>query len=218
MRACPAIVAGKMPDYSIEKALLDEGFSPVAGIDEAGRGPLAGPVVAAAAILPEGFTAEGLDDSKKVSAPRRERLYEAITAAGSGVVWASAAVNAATIDEINILRATHRAMALAASALTVQPGIAIIDGRPVKGFPYPYRAVVKGDSKSLSVAAASIIAKVERDRIMLAFAQRYPQYGFERHKGYGTKRHLEALRAHGPCPIHRQSFAPVAASAGATDA
>ena len=203
-----------MPDFSIELELQNEGFSPVAGVDEAGRGPLAGPVVAAAAILPEGFAAEGLDDSKKLSAKRREQLYGAITAVDSGGVWASGQVDAGGIDEINILQATHRAMALAASALEQEPAIAIIDGRPVQGFPFPHRAVIKGDSKSLSVAAASIIAKVERDRIMMAFSKRYPQYGFERHKGYGTKLHLEALNAHGPCPIHRQSFAPVAASAG----
>jgi ribonuclease HII len=203
-----------MPDFSIELELQNEGFSPVAGVDEAGRGPLAGPVVAAAAILPEGFSVVGLDDSKKLSAKRREQLYQEITAAGSGVVWASGQVDAGGIDEINILQATYRAMALAANALKQEPAIAIIDGRPVKNFPFPHRAVVKGDSKSLSVAAASIIAKVERDRIMMAFSERYPQYGFERHKGYGTKLHLEALNTHGPCPIHRHSFAPVAASAG----
>ena len=203
-----------MPDYSIETQLVSEGFQPVAGIDEAGRGPLAGPVVAAAAILPEGFRAAGLDDSKKLSPARRDQLHEQITAAGSGVVWSWARVDAGEIDEINILNATHRAMALAASALALDPAVAIIDGRPVKGFPYPHRAVVKGDSKSLSIAAASIIAKVERDRIMLAYGQTYPQYGFERHKGYGTKTHLEALRTNGPCPIHRRSFAPVAESAG----
>ncbi len=207
-----------MPDFSIEDQLMAEGFRPVAGVDEAGRGPLAGPVVAAAAVLPEGFGTEGLDDSKKLSAARREQLYREITAPGSGVIWASARVDAAEIDEINILQATYRAMAGAAGGLSPAPAIAIIDGKPVRGFPFPQRAVVKADGKSLSVAAASIIAKVERDRIMVDFASRYPQYGFERHKGYGTKGHLEALRTYGPCPIHRQSFSPVAACAGIADA
>jgi len=207
-----------MPDLSIENELISQGFPLVAGVDEAGRGPLAGPVVAAAAILPTGFAAPGLNDSKKVSSVRREALYQIITAPESGVVWASARVEAEEIDEINILNATHVAMARAAKGLETRPDVAIIDGRPVKGFPYEFKAVVKGDSKSLSVAAASIIAKVERDRIMLAYAREFPEYSFERHKGYGTKIHLVALEKHGPCPIHRQSFAPVAASSGGGDA
>ena len=202
-----------MPDLSIEKQLRADGHVVVAGVDEAGRGPLAGPVVAAAAILPEGFVAEGLDDSKKLTPKRREALYELITAPDSGVVWASARAEPAEIDEVNILNANHRAMARATSGLRTVPDIAIIDGKPVKDFPFPSLAVVKGDSKSLSVAAASIVAKVERDRIMLAYAEEFPEYGFERHKGYGTKLHLAALAEHGPCPIHRQSFAPVAESA-----
>ena len=207
-----------MPDLSIENDLKSQGYPLVAGVDEAGRGPLAGPVVAAAAILPCGFSAPGLDDSKKLTPARREALYQIITAPRAGVVWSSARVEAEEIDEVNILNATHRAMARAAKGLKARPDVAIIDGRPVKGFPYEFRAVVKGDSKSLSVAAASIIAKVERDRIMLAYAREFPEYGFERHKGYGTKIHLEALQNHGPCPIHRQSFAPVAASSGGGDA
>ena len=203
-----------MPDLSIEHGLLGEGFRLVAGVDEAGRGPLAGPVVAAAAVLPAGFAAPGLDDSKKLSAKRRDELYGAITDVGSGVDWGIGVVDAAEIDDINILNATHLAMRRAALALERAPDVAIIDGRPVKGFPCEHRAVVKGDSKSLSVAAASVVAKVERDRMMLAFAAEFPEYGFGRHKGYGTKQHLAALREHGPCRIHRQTFAPVAECAG----
>lgn len=203
-----------MPDFAIENQLQSEGFYPVAGIDEAGRGPLAGPVVAAAVILPEGFEADGLNDSKKLSPARREKLHALITAEGSGVVWGLARVEPEDIDRINILKATHRAMALAAQSLGVIPSMTLIDGLPVTGFPYPFRAVVKGDLKSMSIAAASILAKVDRDRIMLEYAKIYPQYGFERHKGYGTKFHLESLKNYGPCEIHRQSFAPVAQCAG----
>lgn len=206
-----------MPNYTLEKKLIARGLTPVAGVDEAGRGPLAGPVMVAAAILPKGFAPKGLDDSKKLTERRREALYERITDPDSGVIWASAAAEADEIDKHNILNATHRAMARAASALFIEPAIALIDGRPVKGFPFPHEAVVKGDSKSLSIAAASIIAKVERDRIMVAHSESFPHYGFERHKGYGTKLHLEALKEHGPCEIHRQSFAPVAECAGEAD-
>lgn len=203
-----------MPDFAIENQFQSEGFHPVAGIDEAGRGPLAGPVVSAAAILPEGFEADGLNDSKKLSPARREKLHAFITAENSGVIWGWARVESGDIDRLNILKATHRAMALAAESLQVVPAMTLIDGLPVTGFPYPFRAVVKGDSRSMSIAAASILAKVERDRIMLGYAKRYPQYGFDRHKGYGTKNHLEALSKYGPCAIHRQSFSPVAQCAG----
>ncbi len=199
-----------MPDFAIENELLAKGYSPVAGIDEAGRGPLAGPVVAAAVILPEGFEADGLDDSKKLNPKRREDLHAFITAESSGVVWSVASVDSTVIDTINILKATHRAMALAAKSLSLQPAMSLIDGLPVKGFPFDFRAIVKGDSLSMSIAAASILAKVERDRMMMMHANNYPQYGFDRHKGYGTKIHLEALKTHGPCEIHRRSFAPVA--------
>ena len=201
-----------MPDYAIENELHAEGYHPVAGIDEAGRGPLAGPVVAAAVILPEEFDCEGLNDSKKLSPSRREKIYSFITSACSGVVWSLARVEPDVIDEINILQATHRAMALAAQSLSVTPAMSLIDGLPVKGFPYPFRAFVKGDSRSMSIAAASVLAKVNRDRIMMKYAKQYPQYEFDRHKGYGTRIHLEALRRHGACKIHRRSFAPVAQS------
>ena len=197
-----------MPDYAIENELLAEGYSPIAGIDEAGRGPLAGPVVAAAAILPEGFEPDGLNDSKKLSPSRRERLHALITSENSGVVWSFARVDPEVIDDINILKATHKAMSMAVESLALKPAMSLIDGLPVTGFPYAFRAFVKGDNRSMSIAAASILAKVERDRIMMDYATIYPEYGFDRHKGYGTSIHLEALRIHGPCEIHRRSFAP----------
>jgi len=203
-----------MPDFAIENQFQSEGHHLIAGIDEAGRGPLAGPVVAGAVILPEGFQADGLNDSKKLSPQRREKLHGLITAEDSGVTWGWASVESSDIDRMNILKATHLAMALAAETLGVVPSMTLIDGLPVTGFPYPFRSVVKGDLKSMSIAAASILAKVERDRMMIDYAKMYPQYGFERHKGYGTKFHLEALKNYGPCKIHRQSFAPVAQCSG----
>ena len=201
-----------MPDDSYEQAAKDKGFRVIAGIDEAGRGPLAGPVSAAAVVLPEGFVCERLDDSKKLSEKARESLFAEITG-NSAVKWGHVFVGAKEIDEINILKATHLAMAQAVACLP-NCDYALIDGRPVKDFPLPSEGIVKGDGKSLSIAAASIIAKVMRDRLMREMDGKYPEYGFAKHKGYGTKVHLEALRAHGPCPIHRRSFAPVAEAAG----
>jgi len=198
-----------MPDLSHERQWRAAGFARIAGIDEAGRGPLAGPVTAAAVVLPEGYEHSLLNDSKQLSEKRRETLYAEITS-DPRILWASARVEAEEIDRINILRATHLAMARAFEKLLPRPDLALIDGRPVKSFPGEHRALVKGDSLSLSIAAASIIAKVERDRLMLESAALYPGYGFERHKGYGTAAHLEALNRLGPCPIHRRSFAPVA--------
>jgi len=198
-----------MPDFEIESALHRDGQHPVAGIDEAGRGPLAGPVVAAAVILPGADAVPGLDDSKKLGAAKRVSLYQAITT-HPDVVWATGIADRAEIDRLNILRATHLAMARAADALAVAPAICLIDGLPVPGFPRPSQAVVKGDSLSLSIAAASIVAKVTRDRIMARLDAEYPEYGFARHQGYGTRAHLDALRLHGPCPEHRRSFGPVA--------
>ena len=180
-----------------------------AGIDEAGRGPLAGPVVAAAAILPLSFRHSSLNDSKQLSEKKREAIYEELKA-DERIIWNSAAVDSRQIDKINILKATHAAMKCATEGLSTKPDAVLIDGLEVKGFPIHQKALVKGDSISLSIAAASVIAKVERDRLMLKFAEKYPEYGFEKHKGYGTKLHLEQLRRHGPCPIHRQSFRPVA--------
>ncbi len=198
-----------MPDLSLELALQSRGFSRIAGIDEAGRGPLAGPVAAAAVILPQGFTCPGLDDSKKISPAKRERLFEVLISDPS-ITWSVATADREEIDRINILRATHLAMRRAVELLPETPDRCLIDGLPVRDFPYPHDGIVKGDGLSLSIAAASIIAKVTRDRIMGELDREFPEFGFARHQGYGTKRHLEALRTHGPCRHHRRSFQPVA--------
>jgi ribonuclease HII len=197
-----------MPDFSIESEILSSGVSRVAGIDEAGRGPLAGPVVAAAIVLPHADAVQGLDDSKKLSTAKREALYQAIITC-PGVDWAVGLADCTEIDHLNILRATHLAMARAATGLKAAPAICLIDGLPVPGFPLPSRSIVKGDSLSLSIAAASIIAKVTRDRVMARLDAEYPEYGFASHQGYGTRAHLDALQRHGPCPEHRRSFRPV---------
>lgn len=198
-----------MPDLSRESALHARGIQRVAGVDEAGRGPLAGPVAAAAVILPCDFACPGLDDSKKISATRREDLYLRLTE-NPDVVWAVATADREEIDRLNILRATHLAMRRAVEALAPLPDHCLIDGLPVRDFPLPHDAIVKGDGLSLSIAAASIIAKVTRDRLMRVIDREFPEFGFARHQGYGTKEHLEALRIHGPCRHHRRSFQPVA--------
>ena len=193
------------PDlWKYEHEAFAAGYEIVCGVDEAGRGPLAGPVCAAAVILPPDVQIEGLNDSKKLTDKKRRELYEVITqcAAAYGV----ALVDEKTIDEINILQATFRAMAEAIGALAVRPQLALIDGNRAGQFGVPTQTIVKGDSLSASIAAASILAKVTRDRLMERYAEDYPQYGFEIHKGYGTKRHYEALREYGPCPIHRMTF------------
>ena len=198
-----------MPDLSFESACHLRGLKWIAGIDEAGRGPLAGPVAAAAVILPLDFTCPGLDDSKKITAARREILFEKITS-DSSVIWAVAVADHEEIDRINILRATHLAMRRAAEKLKQVPDHCLIDGLPVRDFPFSHEGIVKGDGLSLSIAAASIIAKVTRDRIMREIDREFPQFGFAKHQGYGTKAHLEALRTYGPCRHHRRSFQPVA--------
>jgi ribonuclease HII len=198
-----------MPDLSLEILLRDAGHLRIAGIDEAGRGPLAGPVAAAAVILPVEFHLHGLNDSKKLSATKREALFDAITGSPN-IEWSIATASVEEIDTRNILRATHLAMRRAAEGLAAPPDHCLIDGLPVRDFPFPYRAVVKGDSLSLSIAAASILAKVSRDRIMQEIAYEFPHYGFAQHQGYGTTQHMEALRLHGPCRHHRRSFQPVA--------
>lgn len=198
-----------MPDLSFESALHARGVHRIAGVDEAGRGPLAGPVAAAAVILPRGFACPGLDDSKKISAKRREALYLRLTQ-NPEVLWAVATASCGEIDRLNILRATHLAMRRAVESLVPPPDHCLIDGLPVRGFPLPHDAIIKGDGLSLSIAAASIIAKVTRDRMMRELDREFPQFGFARHQGYGTKEHLEALRIHGPCRHHRRSFQPVA--------
>lgn len=186
---------------------MAEGLGPVCGIDEAGRGPWAGPVVAAAVILDPAAIPEGLDDSKKLSAAQRDMLHDAIMArscVGIGIA------DAARIDRDNILAATLWAMAEAVRSLRMMPALALVDGNRAPSLPCPVRTVIGGDAASLSIAAASVIAKVTRDRLMLDFDRLYPHFGFARHKGYGTARHRKALAEHGPCPIHRRSFAPIA--------
>jgi ribonuclease HII len=198
-----------VPDLAFETALHVCGFQRIAGIDEAGRGPLAGPVTAAAVILPTGFSCPGLDDSKKMSAAKRQTIYERLTGE-PGLIWAVATASREEIDRLNILRATHLAMRRATEALNPLPDHCLIDGLPLRDFPFPYDAIIKGDGLSLSIAAASIIAKVTRDRLMAEIDREFPQFGFAKHQGYGTKAHLEALRNHGPCRHHRRSFQPVA--------
>lgn len=197
------------PDMSFETAARAFGFLYVAGVDEAGRGPLAGPVVAGAVILPEHLEGlPGLNDSKQLTAAKREFLFAALLERGD-VHCSVGMASAEEIDRINILRATHLAMSRAVQGLSRQADFCLVDGLPVKGLPVPHRAIVKGDGRSLSIAAASVLAKVTRDRMMTEADAEYPQYGFAKHKGYGTKAHMEALRRHGPCPLHRRSFAPV---------
>ena len=191
-----------------EDRLRAQGGRVIAGIDEAGRGPLAGPVVAAAVILPPAFRHASLNDSKQLTRRARESLFEEITSRAD-VDWAHAIVENAEIDRINILRATHEAMRRAVALLNPPPEHVLIDGLPVRPFPIPQTALVGGDGLSFSIAAASIIAKVTRDRLMIEMDARYPGYHFARHKGYGTPQHLAALKQHGPCPIHRRSFRPV---------
>jgi len=196
-------------DFEHERVLREQGISIIAGIDEAGRGPLAGPVVAAAVILPPTFAHRTLNDSKQLSAKVREQIYAELTS-WDGIFWAVSVVKCDEIDRLNILRASHEAMRRAVRALRIAPQHALIDGLPVEPFPCPQTALVRGDGCSLSIAAASVIAKVTRDRIMIELDAVYPGYGFARHKGYSTEFHLERLRAQGPCAIHRRSFAPVA--------
>jgi ribonuclease HII len=193
-----------MPDYSIEKEWIDRGYTYVCGIDEAGRGPLCGPVVAAACILPMGLVIEGLNDSKKLTAKKREQLYDIIRE--QAIAYAIAEGSVEEINETNILEADLLAMRRAIAALPVPAEVALIDGNISRDFPIPAQAVVKGDAISMSIAAASILAKVYRDRLCLELDAQYPQYGIAKHKGYGTKAHMDALREHGPCEIYRTKF------------
>jgi ribonuclease HII len=193
---------------SAEQQAHRDGFVRVCGIDEAGRGPLAGPVVAAAVILPEGYTLPGLNDSKKLTARKREALYQALMADDT-VQKSIAQATVAEIDELNILRATHLAMRRAAEGLSGGVDFCLIDGLPVPGFPLPSLSIVKGDARCLSIAAASILAKVWRDHYMNELHREFPAYGFDRHAGYGTKAHMQAIHDHGVTIHHRRSFAPV---------
>ncbi len=193
--------------YDYDRAVSAETGLLVAGIDEAGRGPLAGPVVVAAVMFSEGALERyAVNDSKALTAQRRNELEEKLLSDGD-VRIAVSIQSAAHIDEVNILRATHEGMRQV--ALELSPGLALVDGLKVPDFPVAARFIVKGDATSASIAAASIIAKTRRDAMMVELAEKYPQYGFEKHKGYGTAEHLAALRKYGPCPEHRMSFAPV---------
>jgi ribonuclease HII len=201
--------------FEFEQPLWQQGIARVAGVDEAGRGPLAGPVVAAAAILPPrwletGLPKEllGLNDSKQLTETQREKFFQFITVCGE-IEFGIAEISAAVIDEINILQATHRVMNDALAKLNPLPPHALVDGRPVKTLRVPQTAIVKGDARSYSIAAASVLAKVTRDRLMLAAHAQWPAYAFAEHKGYGTAKHLAAIAQHGACPIHRLTFAPL---------
>lgn len=190
--------------WEIENEYYDKGYTLVCGVDEAGRGPLAGPVCAGACILPKGLEIEGLNDSKKLTDRKRRMLYDIITE--QAVAWAVCMVDEKTIDEINILQATYQAMRGAVAGLRQQPDFVLVDGNRDPSVGIPTLTVVKGDARCANIAAASILAKVTRDRYMEEMAERYPGYGFEIHKGYGTKAHYEALAAKGPCEIHRRTF------------
>ena len=189
----------------MEKELRNEGFSFVAGVDEAGRGPLAGPVVAAAVIFLDYTKVPQVFDSKQLKEKTRDELFELLTHSDD-IIYAFAEVDNNEIDRINILQATYLAMRTAVDKLSQKPDFVLIDGNPVKSMHYPNKSVVKGDAKCAAISAASIIAKVHRDRLMCKYAELYPEYGFEIHKGYGTKAHYAALTEHGPCAIHRMSF------------
>lgn len=193
-----------MPDFSMEEAYQNAGVKHICGVDEAGRGPLSGPVVAAACILPFGCVIEGLDDSKKLSAKKRDLIFEQIKE--MAVAYAIASASPKEIDEINILNATMLAMKRAVDGLSVKADFALIDGNVSRGFDIPTATVIKGDSISASIAAASILAKVTRDRICLEDDKKYPEYLFAKHKGYSTALHMRILREIGPSPIHRRSF------------
>lgn len=193
-----------MPDFELENALHKEGFCIVCGVDEAGRGPLCGPVFAAACILPEGYMPDGLNDSKKLTPKKREKLFDEICTNAISYCIASASVE--EINTLNILEADLLAMRRAIDGLSQKPDIALIDGNIARDFQIPAKAIIGGDAKSPSIAAASILAKVARDRDCIELDLQYPQYGIAKHKGYGTKQHMDALRAYGPSPIHRKQF------------
>jgi ribonuclease HII len=192
-----------------EKKLRATGVVRIAGVDEAGRGALAGPVVAAAVVLPEKFRHRKLNDSKQLSPDRRDEIYGELVS-NAVIAWGIGIVDHLEIDRINILRASHEAMRIALATLSIPPEHVLIDGLPVFPFPFPQTAIIDGDCYSLTIAAASVIAKVTRDRIMRDFCAQFPEYCFDQHKGYSTELHLSRLHEFGPCPIHRRSFEPVA--------
>ena len=190
--------------WALENEIYASGMNILCGVDEAGRGPLAGPVCAAAVILPRGLEIPGLNDSKKLSEKKREALYDVIIS--SAMAYGIAFADVEEIERLNILHATFLAMNRAIAQLSVRPELALIDGNRDSDIEVPSRCIVKGDSRCADIAAASILAKVTRDRYMIKMAEQYPQYGFEQHKGYGTKQHYAALREYGATPIHRMSF------------
>ena len=193
-----------MLEYALEEELSGEGYLHVCGVDEAGRGPLCGPVVAAACILPAGLVIDGLNDSKKLTPKKRDLLFDQICE--NAIAYSIAEASVEEINELNILEATLLAMRRAIAGLSVPADFALIDGNVARDFPLPARAVIGGDAKSPSIAAASILAKCTRDRQCIELDQAYPQYGIAKHKGYGTKVHMDALRQYGPSPIHRKQF------------
>lgn len=196
---------------NFEASARSEGKHILCGIDEVGRGCLAGPVLAAAVVLPEAFDPTGIGDSKKLTAKQRERAYERIVA--EALSWGIGQCDAEEIDRINILRATHEAMRRALAALSVSPDRVFVDGLPVPNLHPDCLNLIGGDSRCVSIGAASILAKVTRDRLLIEYDTRWPEYGFAGHKGYGAATHLAALDKHGPCPIHRRTFGPVAQQA-----
>ncbi len=193
-----------MLEYTIERSLTEKGYKLICGVDEAGRGPLCGPVVAAACILPEGLCIEGLNDSKKLSPKKRKQVFDEIIK--NAVAYCIAEASVEEIDRLNILEADMLAMQRAVEGLSVKADFAIIDGNVSRGFNIPTMTVIKGDATSPSIAAASILAKVTRDEMCEQMDKDYPQYGIAKHKGYGTKQHMDALRKFGPSPIHRKKF------------
>ena len=190
--------------FEYDISVKEEGYNIICGVDEAGRGPLAGPVFACAIIMKEDFIIPEVNDSKKLTEKKREALYDLILE--NAVAYSVASVDEKEIDEINILNATMKAMEMAINGLKVKPDLALIDGNQNRGITTNNRTVVKGDAKSYNIAAASIIAKVSRDRFIIEMDALYPEYGFKKHKGYGTKEHMDAIRKYGPCEIHRRSF------------
>lgn len=193
-----------MPNYELERKFRADGYNVICGVDEAGRGPLSGPVFAAACILPDGLEIPALNDSKKLTAKKREALFDIICE--KAIAYAIAYATPAEIDEMNILNADMLAMRRAIEQLSPAADLALIDGNIARDMPIPAYPIIKGDALSCSIAAASILAKVARDRMCLEDDRAYPQYGFAKHKGYGTKAHMEALQKYGPCPIHRKTF------------
>ncbi|MBR4632457.1 MAG: ribonuclease HII [Elusimicrobia bacterium] len=198
----------KISLFKFDKDFYDKGLQFVSGVDEAGRGPLAGPVVAAAVILPKDIFIDGVNDSKKLTEKKRNVLFEEIKQ--KAFSYGIGIIDAKTIDEINILQATFLAMKKALDQLSVKPDLILVDGNhTIPNLQNKQQAIVSGDAKSACIACASILAKVTRDNMMYEYAKQYPQYNFEKHKGYGTKAHLEAIQKYGPCPIHRMTFAPL---------